>query len=495
MSEENALEKIGKGSVVVFLGVSAGTFFQYLYKMFLARSLAPDSFGVFVQGLGTMQSVATVSLLGIPIATSRFISYYAGKKKRQEQDQVTSTGLVMVVVVSTAVAAIMYMLSELIAVQIFGDAQLIVPMKIFSAVLPFFAITSFILSLFRAREDAIQKAIISDFLWSGLIVLFVLTSLKLGYQITGAATSYLAATAITAAVAALIYSKKYRTGFEFSKPMIRKILLFSWPLVIVTMLGVLNRWFDVLMMGWLKTSSMAGTYEIAFSLSGYVALLLQIIGFMFLPVVAKLHAQSRKDKIREVYTAAARWMTMLSLPALVGMVILPEAVIDLLFGSQYTSGSTALSILATGFFYKVSKGPAGMTLVSMNENRKLLVGKVMMAFLIVSLNLLLIPRYGLVGAAVSTLIAYIISDSVLLFFAQEKLGGRLHSKKILRILLAGSVASLMLLAAKKYFAPSTLESVALGVFFVIVYAALLIQMKGVDREDMKTLREMIKKDV
>ncbi|MFB6295121.1 MAG: hypothetical protein ABEI97_05145, partial [Candidatus Nanohaloarchaea archaeon] len=77
---DDELETIGKGSAAVVFGFVAGSVFQYLLKIVLARGLGPESYGVFVQGLAVAEVVAVASILGLEMGSARFIGYYGGKE-------------------------------------------------------------------------------------------------------------------------------------------------------------------------------------------------------------------------------------------------------------------------------------------------------------------------------------------------------------------------------------------------------------------------------
>lgn len=495
MSDEDALEKIGKGSLIIMAGFFLGTVFQYLYKMFLARSLGPESFGVFIQGLAILQSVATVALFGLELTLPRYISYYSGKESTKKIYDAVTSGFLIALFFAFLISGAMFLLSETIALQIFQEPALIEPLKIFSITIPVFVAISFVLSLFRGRKDPFYYSVISDFLWSGLILVSVLGAVLLGYGISGAAAAYLVATFLSALAALFIYLKRYDQGIEFSFSRVRKLLLFSWPLLFISIFSVLNRWFDVLMLGWLGVSADAGIYDVAFSLAGYVALLLDIVGFMFLPIISELHGKEKISQVKEIYLAATRWMVLVSLPFLAAMLIFPSEVITLLFGAEFTPAALSLSILAVGFFYRVLKGPSELTLISKGRNKDLLLGKTVMVVLIVVLNLFLIPVYGITGAAVSTLIAYLAGDTVLLWLVRRQLGSLPHGKGILKVMLHGLIASIPIIVLDQYFDPGVAGSVLLGGVFVLLYGSMLVKLEGVTEKDTELFWKLVNRRI
>jgi O-antigen/teichoic acid export membrane protein len=105
------------------------------------------------------------------------------------------------------------------------------------------------------------------------------------------------------------------------------------------------------------------------------------------------------------------------------------------------------------------------------------------------LNLLLIPEYGIVGAAVSTLVAYLVGDTVILLLAVNEINGFPYDSGFLRVLPPITVASSTVLILKQFLTPGLLGSVLMGVLLVSVYFSSLYMFKGVREEDYKLFNE------
>lgn len=491
MESNEALEKIGKGSMIVFTGFLAGTVFQYLYKIILARFLGPESFGVFVLGIAIIQSATAIALLGLNESVPRFISFHRGKNELEKIRRTASTGLLITIFSSISFSLLLFVLSDTIALTVFEEAALVTPLKILAISIPALASIKFFLSLFQGQQDAVYSTLMNDFLWSGAIVLLVTGSVSLGYSVEGAAAAYLAAAFLSLPIIAYTYLRKYDHGFDFSDLNTRKLLVFSWPLFLISALSILTRWYDVLMLGWLTGSVDSGIYDVAYSIAGYGALLIEVVGFMFMPVISELYAKKNTKRIREIYDLATRWMTLTTLPVIAGMLIFPREIIQILFGSDYVGAALPLSILSLAFLFRVFKGPAEATFISMGDNRKLLAGKTVTSVLIVSLNLLLIPIYGTKGAAISTLIAFIAGDTLLLYYMRRKLGILPYDLKFLQIFVSGAIASLAVLIMEGALNPGLIGSVLLGAVLVTLYFTLLYLIGGIKRREVNKLKRVV----
>lgn len=489
MDRDSILLKIGKETSIILTGFILGTVFQYLYKMMLARSLGPASFGVFVQGLGIVQTAAMFSLAGLHLSIPHFVSFRSGKDKSVEK--IVSAAMYMIIAASTVISILLFVAAEPLAVRFFEEPELVTPLKIFAFTLVPLSGIYLVNALFRGRQDALAKIIIDDFIWSGAIVLAVLISILIGAGVSGAVYAYFAATLLTSIVAVAIYRKKSEHGLSRTELPFKKLALFTWPLFLIAIFTVLNRWFDVLMLGWFGDSAQAGIYDVAFSIAGYVALLSNSLGFIFMPVISELYGKQAMEKIRNIYSVSTRWLITLTLPILSGVLIFPEEIIRLLFGSQYISGKLSLMLLSVGFFLKVSRGPSSMILLASGKTKQLLTGSAVIAFTIISLNYLLIPEFGMIGAAFSTLTAYVLGDGIILLLTANELGEFPYSLEFFRILPPIIISSSAVYILDKIVDPGLALSVLMGVFLVSIYILLLYMFEAFQREDYRILRMFI----
>jgi O-antigen/teichoic acid export membrane protein len=491
--DEDALTKIGEGSAIVIIGFGLATFFQYLYKMILARFLGPDSFGVFTQGLAIIQAATILALLGLNTSIPHFMSYYKGKGDNIDS-RIFSTSLAVTTVSSLFLTALTFFLSEWMALQIFHEPALVTPLKIFSlAILPT-ALISFLVALFQGHQRAREKVIIEDLIGAGSLPALILAAILLGHGLNHVVIAYLAASVITVIYGSYLYVREFDHGLT-SNLITRKLLVFSWPLFLIAVFSTLNRWFDVLMLGWLGKSSTAGIYDINFSIASYIGFLVEIVAFMFLPVISELNGQRSIERIKEIYTTATRWMITLSLPILAGAIIFTEELITLLFGANYLPGATALTVLALGFFYKVAKGPSEAMLISMGEPKKYLLGAGATTFLIAALNLLLIPQYGMLGAAVSTLAAFLVGDTILLLLTWREVGELPYNARFARVIPPIAISSGAVYTIKTILNPELFGSIVLGGLMGLIYVTLLYGFKGIQEEDLDLAREIYQRQL
>jgi O-antigen/teichoic acid export membrane protein len=105
-------------------------------------------------------------------------------------------------------------------------------------------------------------------------------------------------------------------------------------------------------------------------------------------------------------------MVVAAVPLFVALFGFPKPVIGLAFGDAYSDGATALRILVVGNFFAILFGLNARSLVGLGANRVVNYVLVAQTAVNVALNYLLVPTYGIAGAAVASTIAVVVSDVV-----------------------------------------------------------------------------------
>ena len=190
----------------------------------------------------------------------------------------------------------------------------------------------------------------------------------------------------------------------------------------ITSLHLINDNLDVLMLGLLADARDTGLYRGATVLSQLVVFGLGIVNFLILPDIAGMHARGDRIGLQRLVTRAAR---IVSLMAAVGLGILLFAghpLLSLLFGAEFTEAYMALIILAFGQLVNAVFGPVALVLNMTGHERLTLIGVLVAVGVNVLLNLLLIPRFGMEGAACASAAALITWNVVLAIILRRRVG-------------------------------------------------------------------------
>ena len=134
MSEivNQSLQKIAKGTGIVFTGTIIGMLLGFVGRVILVRYITQSEYGIYCLALVIMSIFVTISTLGLSEGSTRYIAYFRGKKEEGNVRGIISASLKIALVASILLAAISFFISDLISVSIFHAPELSAPLKIFS---------------------------------------------------------------------------------------------------------------------------------------------------------------------------------------------------------------------------------------------------------------------------------------------------------------------------------------------------------------------------
>jgi len=170
------------------------------------------------------------------------------------------------------------------------------------------------------------------------------------------------------------------------------------------------------------TSAEVGVYSACVRVALAMVLFLTAVSYVFSPFVADLHARGERERLDELFKAITRWTVAGTIPVLLLLLIVPQSILRVFGGSEFASGSGALRILVIGQAINVSVGAAGFVLIMAGRTGWDLVVYGLSAALDLTLAWILVPRYGIDGAAASQAITIAVSNWLRLVLVRRFVG-------------------------------------------------------------------------
>ena len=191
-----------------------------------------------------------------------------------------------------------------------------------------------------------------------------------------------------------------------------------------------------LILYFLKDPSQVGFYEVAYAITmrgGYI--LLTSIDRLALPIYSESYARLGIDGLRSAWEFLTKISIYLALPALVFLVLHASDLIHILYSDAYSDSVGLIQVFAVfiGLTIFLSSETSEKLVLALDRPRLYLYIRVMGGLLNVCLNIVLIPRFGVIGAVWSTGITALLSTLIELFFARKLINARLPLRFILQI--------------------------------------------------------------
>jgi len=377
-------------------------------RVVISRLLTPEAFGEASIGIAIVRLGATLAMLGFGQGVARYISRF--------DDHVDRRGIWVSAVVVTGIATVvltatLYANAAEIAGLLFESPDSPRVVQTFVLALPFLVGMRVGLGGIRGMENTVYRTVARDLLFPigriGLIVVLVMA----GYDLVGVGYAYILAAAASCLVAHYLLHRLVPLVGQF-RTHTPELVRFSAPLVVAGILGQLLTRTDTLMLGALSDSYEVAMYNAARPLAGGMLIVLSAFGFLYLPMMSRLDADARRERMDRIYKTTTKWIYVVTFPAFLTFAFFPADVLRVFFGPAYTDGAPALVILSVGFFVNALLGRNRETLSALGVTTYLLVSNTLAFVINVVANLALIPPYGLVGAAVASALSFLVMNVV-----------------------------------------------------------------------------------
>ena len=189
--------------------------------------------------------------------------------------------------------------------------------------------------------------------------------------------------------------KPVRTG-------VLQVIAAAIPFGLLAGINVLNGQIDILMLGYFAHADQVGMYRIAVLGAALVGFGLQAANVVLPTLFARLQARNDQAQLQALVTLSAQLILACALPVALVFWLWGAQLVSWVFGVAYVDAYLPLAILALGELVGASLGSMGFLLYMSGEERRALTVLMATALLNVLLNLILIPLYGLAGAAIAT---------------------------------------------------------------------------------------------
>lgn len=435
-------KEIGRQSAIFFAGTIFTMAAGYFVKIYVARVLGAENLGLYALGMTVVSFVQLFGLLGLPGTAARYVAVYNGTRNHNALRALLSATTLLLLGLNLLIAVGMVLGREM-AGRFYHSPDLPRYMPLFAILMFLGAISSYYSQVMAGLKDVAKRTLITNFIGTPLVLTLTVLLLALGTGLWGYMVAQVLATTVVVGLLARVAWKLVPPSDRLSgashSTFSREIVSFSAATLGMSALDFLVSQADKVLLGFYLNARVLGMYVLASTLVSFVPIVLQSVNQIFAPAIADLLAQGQKQVLGRLYQTLTKWVLGVTLPlALVIIVLAPQFM--RLFGTEFEAAWSVLVIGTLGQIVNCAVGSAGFLLLMSGNQKRLLRVQVGSAVLSIGLNLLLIPRFGMVGAAVSATIINAGSNLWNLQEVRNALGLSPYNRGYLRLFMPTALA-------------------------------------------------------
>lgn len=376
--------------------------------IFLARLMGPAEYGAYAYVFVFISAISIIFSVGIPRLTVRETAYAKADADWRQMSQLWGWGNRASILISLCVLAVV-LLGTLLYCAV-TENSLSITLMVSLLWIPAFATLSLRSAALQGLGHVIvgnlSEHVIRQFLFLGLILLcFFATEIRFSAPIV---------MAFNVAAVTLAYLVSSSTLRRLSPEQVRNVSTAKnakpgwWSaagaMAITAGMNQINNYTDILVLGMFWPEQEVGYYRVAYQFSLLAMLGLQAASMYGAPKFAKLYREREEAELQKLVLLCARGAFLTAFFVTFLCFVFGEELLRLSFGPEFAGSINPMLLLLVAQLINAFFGPVGMLLNMSGFERTVTKGMFLAAVANILLNLLLVPTFGMIGAATATLI-------------------------------------------------------------------------------------------
>jgi O-antigen/teichoic acid export membrane protein len=389
------------------MGASLGLAAKATLTVVLAKLLGTDSYGLLFLSISVFSVVQFFSRLGIAQSAARYVA----ERKEQDPGQIPyilKWSLLFSLVTITTTCLSFALLRGRIA-DLMGEPALEPFLLVGISFVALSSLRSFGRQISQGFED-IQLAAAIQVIQRVSQAVVAIGLVLLGYGALGALGGFILGEFLGAVFGlGTIYNRYYRgidRGASIENGLLRRIAEYSLPLTLTRVSHKLDNQVDTILVGFYLNPVAVGYYALANQIVRFVGVPMNVLGFTLSPTYGKQNANEELSAAARLYEESLAHTLVFYLPAAMGMILIADPAIEYVFGADYAGAVPVIQVLAVYTAVlavtKVTNRP--LDFLGRARDRSIIRGLTAVGNFV--LNVVLIPEFGVVGAAVATVLTH-----------------------------------------------------------------------------------------
>jgi O-antigen/teichoic acid export membrane protein len=391
-------------------------------SIILVRLAGPHDYGIYIYCLAMVGLVLQPVTIGLSTSVIRHLAIYRMRCEWAYLHGVLRRGLQFSVTASVMLLLI-GLLFVFFSLQIAPDSR--PAFFVALALIPLFAFNSFCSSILCGLHHIIWGQVPEQIIVPVMLLNIVAVIGGIGLQINALILVWIQviATAGVLLLSLVLISSRLPPEIHGVAPLYEDRYWLSGvvPLLVLGGSQQLNTEIVVIMLGQINDVENSGIYRLCARGAELVYFVLGALITSTAPTFSRLHAQGDLQELSRLMAKTTRVAFLASLPVALPLMFFSDWVLRFLYGPEFAVGATALAILCFGQLMCVITGPVGSLLMMTGHERDVVKGTLAALIVTILLALILIPRWGLNGAAVAAALGMVLRSAINCWHVYQRL--------------------------------------------------------------------------
>jgi len=478
-----------KGGGLSFIGRLFEYAVRFVFSIIVARAIGVEQFGLFTLGLTAASILSNISMLGLQTGMVRFLPPAIREKDDAGIWGIIQVGLGLPGLFSLFLAVGLFLLAGPLANLVFQNPRLLPFFQLASIIIPLDTLGSLAYVVIISYKRPEYSVLVNNIIMPLAKLFLTIGALAAGFSVIGILIAHI----ITSGIGLVLLLYFVNSLYSLRRPLNSahyipdQLMRYSLPVHAGWTINILQGTLETLVLGFVGLTSGVGVYAAASRLNNIGNMFYSSVGNISTPIIADLFVQGERIQLKKYYQTTTRWLISFSLPLFLTFFIFTKQLLTI-FGEDFSTGASGLMILSIGMLVFNSTGLGANILDMANHTKVNMINSFVMVLLTIGLDLFLIPRWGVVGAALAASISVVTINIVRLLEVWYLLAMQPYNRSVFKPILAAVIAGVVTVYLNGQLALPSLLQLALGITFLWSIYALVLFCLGFSEEDLMLVR-------
>jgi len=389
---------------IIFFSSAITLILSFVITIVLGRYLGAGNLGLYRMTFTIYGFALLIAGIGIPATMIKYVAEY--KEDKNKINQIISSGIITSLFLGMSFIALFYFSSSLFA-DIFNMPELSHLIKIISLIFPFALLNGVLLGLLNGIRE-MKKYAKATIVQSILMVIITISLIYYGFGVAGAVIGIVLSSAGSCLFLIFVSRNYFEIALDEYIPRTKKMLKFGTQLSTAGVINEINNQLDILLIGFFLMSTDVGYYIVAIGLSRFFWLVPMSIQKITYPATSSYWSKNNHVALNIMFNKTMKYCTVVLVLIGLGIGFFAKDIIAMMFGEGFGHAVLPLQILLIGTIIRGSIiQPIGGSLAAIERPDLSLKISAFMISINVILDIILITRIGIVGAAIATTISLV----------------------------------------------------------------------------------------
>ncbi len=405
-------QALARGGALNLLGVVVSGSMQLVLTVVVARGVGASGTGAFFEAVALFTILSNVGELGADTGLVKILPRYRALNRNQDLGTVVQIALWPVILFGIGMGAATWLLApELTSLLSHAQhgAQVESYLRTFAPFIPLGAITTVVLAGTRGMGTMAPFVMVQNVFLPAIRPVLIAAALYLGLGTLAVALGWAAPVGAAFLLGMLfllrlvIRARKADPGLSpgNTRDITREFWSFAGPRALAAVFGITITWLDVLLVGaFMHSTQQAGIYAAASRLSVLGASMLSAVGMAIAPQVSELATLGKMREAEKLFQVGTWWLMALTWPVYITLAIFAPFLLEV-YGHRFAAGTAALMILCLAQLFNLGTGNVTIVLLMVGKSSWNMYNAAGSLAVNIGLNIVLIPRLGITGAAIA----------------------------------------------------------------------------------------------